>query len=478
MKNNIVRVIYITLLAIAILGVEKGYNVYAKEQINFKNITIEDGLIQGTVEALFQDSKGYIWIGTNDGLCRYNGYQFNVYRVEENNNSINNNYILDIKEDEDGDIWVATADGLSRIRNNGQSIINYLDKSDNGNLTNANVNSILITKDNKILAATADGLNIYNEEKDCFEEIYRSEISNTYIESITEDEDGNIWLGTNTGVNKINITSGKVDVFLLSSENENENEKTINEIYKVYYDKNGYIWVGTRNAGAYSINIKTNEIKRYVHNDDKTSLGGSFIKSFLRDDNGQMWIGTDLGLSKLDEESDTFITYKNKIYDRNSIVDDNIFSLIQDQTGLMWIGTYAGISIFNPESEIQHYKNDPFDNSTISNNMITALYEDDEGYLWIGSKYKGIDVLNGNKDKIINISSETMNIFKTDDIYDIDGNKEEIYIATDKGITIINKSSKLIRIIVILLFLVIKLLKDYYMMTGTCGLERKKDYIF
>ena len=66
-------------------------------------------------------------------------------------NSINNNYILDIKEDEDGDIWVATADGLSRIRNNGQSIINYLDKSDNGNLTNANVNSILITKDNKIL---------------------------------------------------------------------------------------------------------------------------------------------------------------------------------------------------------------------------------------------------------------------------------------------------------------------------------------
>ena len=380
MKNNIVRVIYITLLAIAILGVEKGYNVYAKEQINFKNITIEDGLIQGTVEALFQDSKGYIWIGTNDGLCRYNGYQFNVYRVEENNNSINNNYILDIKEDEDGDIWVATADGLSRIRNNGQSIINYLDKSDNGNLTNANVNSILITKDNKILAATADGLNIYNEEKDCFEEIYRSEISNTYIESITEDEDGNIWLGTNTGVNKINITSGKVDVFLLSSENENENEKTINEIYKVYYDKNGYIWVGTRNAGAYSINIKTNEIKRYVHNDDKTSLGGSFIKSFLRDDNGQMWIGTDLGLSKLDEESDTFITYKNKIYDRNSIVDDNIFSLIQDQTGLMWIGTYAGISIFNPESEIQHYKNDPFDNSTISNNMITALYEDDEGY--------------------------------------------------------------------------------------------------
>ena len=97
MKNNIVRVIYITLLAIAILGVEKGYNVYAKEQINFKNITIEDGLIQGTVEALFQDSKGYIWIGTNDGLCRYNGYQFNVYRVEENNNSINNNYILDIK---------------------------------------------------------------------------------------------------------------------------------------------------------------------------------------------------------------------------------------------------------------------------------------------------------------------------------------------------------------------------------------------
>ena len=440
MKNNIIRVIYITLLAIIFFVFDKGYVVYAKEQINFKSITIEDGLIQGTVEALFQDSKGYVWIGTNDGLCRYNGYQFKIYRIEENGKSINNNYILDIKEDEEGNIWVATADGLSKIGCNGQSIVNYLDKNDNGNLSNANVNSILITKDNKILAATADGLNIYNQEKDSFEEIYRSELSNTYIESITEDGEGNIWLGTNSGVNKINTSSGEVDVFLLSS--ENENEKMINEIYKVYYDKNGYIWVGTRSAGAYSINIKNNEIKRYVHNNDRTSLGGSFIKSFLRDDTGQMWIGTDLGLSKLDEQSDTFNTYKNKIYDRNSIVDDNIFSLIQDKSGLIWIGTYAGISIFNPESDIQHYKNDPFDSLTISNNMITALYEDEEGYIWIGSKYKGIDILNSDTDKILNISSENLNIFETDDIYDIDGNGEEIYIATDNGITIINKSNK------------------------------------
>ena len=120
MLQKIIKRIYIVIFIIGLLISNYSIKVEAKEPINFKNITIEDGLTQGTVEALFQDSKGYIWIGTNDGLNRFNGYKFKVYSVEENEkNSIVNNYILDIKEDAEGNIWVATANGLSKILNDG-----------------------------------------------------------------------------------------------------------------------------------------------------------------------------------------------------------------------------------------------------------------------------------------------------------------------------------------------------------------------
>ena len=98
-KNRLLKMVFL-IITINLILLNYNYEVKAKEQMNFKNITIEEGLTQETVEALFQDSKGYIWIGTNDGLNRYNGYQFKVYRVEEDNkNSLVNNYILDIKED-------------------------------------------------------------------------------------------------------------------------------------------------------------------------------------------------------------------------------------------------------------------------------------------------------------------------------------------------------------------------------------------
>lgn len=443
MLKRILKNIFIFIFIINIVLISNTYTVYAKAQINFKNITIEDGLIQGTVEALFQDSKGYIWLGTNDGLCRYNGYQFKVYRIEEDiKNSLSNNYILDIKEDNEGNIWVATADGLSKIHKDGQSITNYYEGVNKGGLSHANTNSILITKDNDILVATGSGLNIYDKETDSFREIFKEGIlAGTYIESLAEDNYGNVWIGTYSGVSKINLVTEDVENFFHS---ESTNSINSDEIYKVYYDYKGYMWIGTKSDGACKINLKNNEITRYNnYSGDSDSLGGNFIRSFLRDDSGNMWIATESGLSKYNDETDNFTTFKNKIYDRNSIVDNNIFSLIQDKTGLIWIGTYAGISIFNPDSEIEHYKNDPFDNNTISDNMITALYEDEDGDTWIGTKYSGVDIINSNRDKYINISSKSENnIFGTDDIYDIVGNGDNIFIATSKGITIINKKSK------------------------------------
>ena len=433
------------IVVISLMIINADYVVSAKEQMNFKNITIEEGLPQGTVEALFQDSKGYIWIGTNDGLSRYNGYQFKVFRVEEDSeNSLVNNYILDIKEDSDGNMWIATANGLSKIHKDGQTISNYLVGEENGNLSHANTNTILITKDNTILVGTADGLNIYDEATDSFSRIFEGDkLTQQYINCLVEDKYGDIWVGTENGISKINLSTGKSEHLL---HDENENSISENDIYKLYYDYKGYVWAGTYSKGACRIDIRTNEVLRfYKDENDNKSLAGDFVKGFLRDNKGNMWIGTDNGLSKYNDSNRTFTNYVNKIYDRNSLVDNNIFSIIQDKTGLLWLGTYSGISIFNPEIKIQHYKNDPFDDTTISSNMVSALYEDDEGLLWIGTSDNCIDILNRDSERVISLKDEDYKGVVSSVIFDISGNNQYIFIATNNGFCIVNKAEKTIK---------------------------------
>ncbi|WP_302640861.1 two-component regulator propeller domain-containing protein, partial [uncultured Clostridium sp.] len=156
LKNKYLMII----LAVIIIKTNFSINVQAKEYNRFNNISIEDGLSQATVETMMQDSKGYIWLGTNDGLDRYNGYTFKKYSYEKGSkNSLVNGYILDIKEDIEGNIWVATAAGISKIYNDGEKVQNYTSDSKSGNLSNDNTATMLISSSNKIYVGTAEGIN-------------------------------------------------------------------------------------------------------------------------------------------------------------------------------------------------------------------------------------------------------------------------------------------------------------------------------
>ena len=158
-----VGIIFFLALVFSFINV---YVVYAEinESIRFNNISIEDGLSQSTVEAMYQDSRGYIWIGTNDGLDRYNGYEFKHYKNDKyDKNTLSNNYVLDITEDSEGYIWISTLEGASRLNPNTNEIKNYFAGENKGNLSDNSLCKIISTKDNKIYAATSDGLNVYNK---------------------------------------------------------------------------------------------------------------------------------------------------------------------------------------------------------------------------------------------------------------------------------------------------------------------------
>ena len=441
-------IIYMLLLIILLITTNIVY-VSAYNNINFKNITSEDGLLQGTVETIIQDDQGYIWLGTNDGLCRYNGYEFKIYKHDEElENSITNNYIVDIKQDNLGNIWVGTANGLSKIDTKTDLITNYNMNDEEKSLSHYNIGDILITKSGDVLVGTSDGLNIYNEKKDEFYRIFNkdSDLSSQFIRSLAEDENQNIWVATNNGIDKIDIKNNKNIISFKTGHGKFDISE--NDIYVVRYDPKGYIWAGALKEGLNRIDINTNEVKQYKNDDrDEKSLPGNYVKDILRDSSGNLWVGTDNGLAKYNEQTENFATYKNKIYDKTSLVNDEVFSIQEDESGLIWVGTYAGISIFDPNTNIEHYKKDPFDENSISDNSIHGIYEDKDGLLWVGTNSKGVNVINRKNYNVKHLNKTSKDYPISDDnINDVVGIDNKIFIATKNGLNEVDKDLKTINI--------------------------------
>ena len=431
--NKKINIILILVCIFSCLKISTSY-ANIRESFNFKNITIEDGLSQSTVETIYQDSKGYIWIGTNDGLDRYNGYEFKHYKHDKyDKNSIANNYIVDIIEDKNGYIWVSTIGGLSRINPDKDEIKNYYSKEYSGNLSNSNLWQILCTKDNRLIASTIDGLNVYDKNKDKFTRILykEGELPSQYIYSLEEDINGHIWVGTDNGLVELDK-----DLNIVKSYQDAIGDS---DVYNVYDDSKGNIWVCTLDNGLFKINLDDNSVENYKNNNSKISIPSNNVRDIISDSEGKLWIATDKGLCTFDYEREEFITYNKKSYQSNSLIDDEIFCLLKDSSGLIWIGTYSGISRFNPNSNFIHFKSDPYDNNSISGNVIHGIYEDDDKTLWIGTNESGVNIING--ESIKHLNKENSNIV-SDLIEDITGFKNYIFIGTNEGLSVLVKNDK------------------------------------
>ena len=431
--NKKINIILILVCIFSCLKISTSY-ANIRESFNFKNITIEDGLSQSTVETIYQDSKGYIWIGTNDGLDRYNGYEFKHYKHDKyDKNSIANNYIVDIIEDKNGYIWVSTIGGLSRINPDKDEIKNYYSKEDSGNLSNSNLWQILCTKDNRLIASTIDGLNVYDKNKDKFTRILykEGELPSQYIYSLEEDLYGHIWVGTDNGLVELDK-----DLNIVKSYQDAIGDS---DVYNVYDDSKGNIWVCTLDNGLFKINLDDKSVENYKNNNSKISIPSNNVRDIISDSEGKLWIATDKGLCTFDYEREEFITYNKKSYQSNSLIDDEIFCLLKDSSGLIWIGTYSGISRFNPNSNFTHFKLDPYEDNSISGNVIHGIYEDDDKTLWIGTNESGVNIING--ESIKHLNKENSNIV-SDLIEDITGFKNYIFIGTNEGLSVLVKNDK------------------------------------
>lgn len=384
-----------------------------------------------------------MWFGTNDGLNRYNGHDFKVYHNEiDSEMSLTSNQILKIFEDSNENLWVLTSNGVNKLNPDRNNVIQYSNLNEKGSLSGNKLTDMLITSDGKILLATSNGIDVYNKDENRFEPFLDEEtLRSPTVYSLEEDEFGYIWIGTEEGVDVVNKNGLIKNSFIYEGENNNKLRETVK---KIYYDKDGVLWISTDSLALAKINTKSETIEEYEKITSKAkSIQGNFVKDFLRDRYDNLWICTANGFLKIDEKRENFKMYNHDLYDENSLLSDTVLSIYEDNTGIIWVGTHSGINIFHPNNSITTYKSRPMNKDTLSDSNVKSVYEDKFGYIWVGTDSKGVDILDIKENKVVHrLNTETIKDFKNDNINSITGNSEKVFIGTNDGLSIINLQTK------------------------------------
>lgn len=387
-------------------------NVAQVKHIKFDKISLEHGLSQSSVYSIIQDSKGFMWFGTLDGLNKYDGYKITPYRHKPDQpNSISDNAIQVIFEDDKNTIWVGTRSGGISIYNEIEDrFINMKHEPDNPNSLSDNSITCIVKDENDIVwIGTNNGLNKYNQETKQFTHYFHDKentnsLSNNSINDILIDDSGNLWIATDKGLNYFNPEDEKFIVYHhIAGKMSKANKKSTNKIRTLFIDSDGTLWVGTDN-GLTMRDKRTRTFKTYVHNaDENLSLSNNIVNDILEDAEGFLWIATQNGLNKFDKNSEEFYSYYNDPANPNSLSINHVQTLYQDRTNILWIGTsLGGINKWNRAAEeLQVFRHNPYDTYSLSSNQIRTIYEDDSSQIWIGTVDKGLNRWNTKENKFI-----------------------------------------------------------------------------
>jgi len=368
--------------------------------VKFDHISLEKGLSQSTVNAIIQDRQGFMWFGTEDGLNRYDGYNFVVYRNNSlDSHSISDNRILALCEDSDGDIWIGTfRGGLNRYVRDKDTFIRYKHEPSNPrSLSGSSVSAVEQDSAGALWIGTwGGGLNRYDAKSDSFLRFRHNpaepnSLVDDRVTSLCIDKTGRLWVGTWGGANKLNLTVAEGSFSLGARFDRLGNA----QVTTIYGDKSGDVWVGTLNTGLIRYDSKTKVVTSYRNEKNNIkSLSSGGVKCILEDRRGDLWIGTyDGGLNRFDRSANIFFHFQSMPEDVYSLSDNQIHSLCEDRTGRLWIGTGAsGLNLYDPDKrKFVHNFQVPSDPQSLSSNVVRALTEDSRGDLWVGTLGGGLN---------------------------------------------------------------------------------------
>jgi len=384
-----------------LFGVNQNSNAQ-NGSLRFEHIGIEEGLSNNNVTAILQDTKGYIWFGTMDGLNKYDGYSFKRYQFDPfDSNSLSQNTIYTIFEDSYGFIWVGTYEGLCRFDRSTEKFSRFK-PTPGAKFSDPNISAVSEDSDGMIWAGSfTGGLCRLDRQKGIF---LPEHFEIMGVRCMYKDKTGVLWVGGSTGLHKINLMAKKggkpadVNFTHHGYDFSNPDSLSSNLVTSIFEDHEGIMWLATDN-GLNSFDKRTGKFKRYL-NDPKNShsisannLGRWLGTSIQEDPEGNLWIATDKGLNKLSRDRRVFTTFLHNSKDASSLSSDAVSALRVDKAGILYTGTREGKldkANLNPKP-FELRRNEPNNINSLSSNKIAAMLEDASGIIWIGTCGGGLN---------------------------------------------------------------------------------------
>lgn len=377
------------------------------QQIDFIHLDVENGLAQNSVLAIGQDYKGFIWLGSSNGLNRYDSRNVKIYQPKYNDTtSISYNYILCLFSDSHNTLWVGTARGLNKYDFEKDCFTRIKDKSND--VTNGIINCISEDRKGNLLVGTSKGLYVLTDRNNNIFKPFSERLAKENIRAIYGDMDNNIWIGSNDGLTKISLEKNSIRYTKFLHNNNIVNSLSGNYVTTITEDKMRRIWIGTLHEG---INLFDKKTQTFTHFNRTTSgLINDNIRKIICSKDGNLWIGTQEGLSILNMPVFKFTSYKHETENTKSLSQNSIYSIFADKDNSIWVGTFFGGVNFvsSISTAFKVYKKEDV-GSNVSNNVISSIVEDNQKNLWIGTEGGGLTFLNRHSNTVINYKNQPSN---------------------------------------------------------------------
>ena len=369
-------------------------------KLRFRHISNEQGLSNSTLEAIFQDSRGFIWFGTRDGLNRYDGQEMVVYKnAPADSTTLSDSYIRCIYEDRDHNLWVGTINGLNRLNREKNTFTRFkYVPSDPHSLSARLVTSIAEDEAGNLWVGTyGGGINILNKKQQNFTHLHHNDadansLADDRVNYIFKDKSNNLWIGTEAGLNLFNAGNGSSFTHYLNPGNHSAGANAIRVIQQ---NRQGNLWLGTEDNGLYLFDPLNNTFTSFVHTDkDSGTLGNNMIKSMLVDKNGNLWTGSiNGGLDLFNPTKNSFFHYHDEPGNAFSLSQRTISALCEDSQGNLWIGTHrGGVNCYSPGMEKFNLYRQELSGNSLSYSDVKAFCQDNTGNIWIGTDGGGLDL--------------------------------------------------------------------------------------
>jgi len=394
--NQRARLRALPILVAAAVSAAASAGASGSRPIRFDQLSLEQGLSQSSVADILQDRRGYVWLATEDGLNRFDGLSFTVYRHDPSDAaSLPSSFVWDVEEDASGNLWVATTGGLAMLDRATDRVVP--DRA----LAGRHIRVLrFAARDKALWVGTRDsGLFRLDVASGAWTRFAHDpadpgSLPDDRIYALYVDGKDRLWVGTDGGLSLLDAAGRRFAHF--GADADDPASLSDGKVRAVVEDETGALWVGTSTGGLNRLDAATGRFEHFRHDArQRSSLADDKVRALLQDSEGRLWVGTSAGLDLFEPVHGSFVHYRHDARDAASLADDNVLALAQDRGGVLWVGTrLGGVHKWNPLSwQFGHVAPDPDDPFALGSGHVTSFSEDRAGRLWVGTFDAGLYVM-------------------------------------------------------------------------------------